>query len=220
MTIGVPRKEEASLFRDINASQVKMNTSHLDHLDFRLRPTEDVKKEDTALWLAEELSEDDESPFYDQVYKGGKKAKATIYLQSVRTLKGAIQTTLSESEYLKDVETSYQKKYKLIRNYWQTVKTTFDTDWSDAKHTLLLSGVGFFALSQLASSIIDRSIRTGDPSVAGMKTILLPLKKKIDWRPNGTFSGFGGKGGASKAYEILKSHLPKEVQLKEVLKKI
>jgi hypothetical protein len=73
MTIGLDRKEEAALFGDINGNSVKMDTSHLDHLRYRIIGADAIKKEEVPLWIAEELVRDPESPFYNSIFLGGKR---------------------------------------------------------------------------------------------------------------------------------------------------
>jgi DGQHR domain-containing protein len=100
LTVGLPRKEEAALFGDINGNAVKMNTSHLDHLKYRLIAEEAIKQDELPLWIAEDLANDSESPFYNSVFLGGKRSKEQIYLVSLTALKGGLQTLLHESQEL------------------------------------------------------------------------------------------------------------------------
>jgi hypothetical protein len=53
-----------------------------------------------------------------------------------------------------------------------------------------------------------------------MQAQLLTIKKNIDWSKNGAFKGFGGKGGADKAFQELEKWLPPEYKMEEVLKKL
>ena len=62
MTIGLPPEAEAYLFMDINDNQKAMNTAHLAHLKARLTGPEKLAVEDPALWIAERLTDDPQSP--------------------------------------------------------------------------------------------------------------------------------------------------------------
>jgi len=220
MTIGLSTKEEAALFRDINATQVKMNTSHLDHLSYRLKGEEIVKREETALWIAEELATDEDSPFSGKIYLGGRKTKGSVYLLSLRTFKEGISVALRESQELGSEEIPYQSKYKAIRNFWRAVRNTFLTEWNDPKSHLLLSYFAYFAWSKMAALVIDRCVRKENPTIDEMQNQLLGIKRNVDWRNEGTFKGFGGKGGGDKAFEMMKRYLPKEYKVEAVIKKL
>jgi DGQHR domain-containing protein len=67
------REEEIQLFKDINKNQKPMNTSHLDRIEVRLTPEQELKKLNPDLYIAQKLGGDTKSPFYQRIYEGGKK---------------------------------------------------------------------------------------------------------------------------------------------------
>jgi hypothetical protein len=111
-------------------------------------------------------------------------------------------------------------KSKAIKSYWRAVKNTFLIEWNDPKSNLLLSSFAFYAWSKLGGMVIDRCIRKVKPTIDEMQAQLLTIKKNIDWSKNGAFKGFGGKGGADKAFQELEKWLPPEYKMEEVLKKL
>jgi DGQHR domain-containing protein len=224
ITVGLDKKEEAALFGDINGNAVKINTSHLDHLRYRLIGDEAIKKEEVALWIAEELAKDQESPFYNCVYLGGKRTKGNSYLLSLDTLKEGLTTLLNRSKELPKDEIPFELKSKAIRNFWRAIKNTFLEEWTGLltkpKSNLLLSYFGYLALSRLGSDIIDTSIRHACPTIDYMQQQLLGIKNNVKWTKDGTFKGYGGKGGSDTAYEEMKKWLPVDYKLEEVLRKL
>lgn len=220
LTVGLDRKEEAALFGDINANAVKMNTSHLDHLRYRLIGEETIKKEELPLWIAEDLSRDTESPFHDSIFLGGKKEKGKKYITGLNTLKESIKTLLRASQELDKPGFPYELRSKAVMNFWRAVKNTFMNEWNDPKSGLLLSYFAIFAWSKLGAVVIDRSIRKESPTIDTMQDQLLGIKNNIDWSKDGIFRGFGGKGGGDKAFAEMKKWLPMEYKLEKALKKL
>lgn len=224
LIIGLDRKEEAALFGDINGNAVKMNTSHLDHLRYRLIGEEAIKREELPLWIAEELVRDSDSPFHEAIYLGGRRAKGKIYLLSLNTLKEGVKTLLRQSLELPKDEIPFELKSKAVKNFWRTVKNTFLNEWTSllekSRSNLLLSYFAYLAWSKLGAIVIDRSFRKMSPTIDEMQQQLVGIKNNISWTKDGTFKGYGGRGGADQAFEEMKNWLPVEYKLEKALKKL
>jgi len=220
VTIGLDRKEEAALFRDINANQVRMNTSHLDHLSYVLSEKEKLKSEELALWIAMELYQNTESPFYGRIHLGGRKQKGVKYIFSLRTFKEGIKTLLKESTELSPDKVPFELQARAVSRYWNAVKLTFLQEWENYQFNLLLSYFAYFAWSRLGAVVIDASFRKENPTIEEMKKQLEGLRKNVNWSKDGTFKGYGGKGGGNLAFQILKKYLPIEYELEKSLKKL
>lgn len=220
LTIGLSRKEEAALFRDINVNQVKMNTSHLDHLSYVLAEREKLKTSESALWMSMELHQNHESPFYNRIDLGGKKTKGVKYIFSLRTFREGIEILLKDSTELSSDKVPFEDQARALSNYWNAVKSVFPDEWANPSTNVLLFYFSYFALSKLGAIVIDTSFRKTDPSIEGMRTQILGLKANIDWTKDGTFKGYGGKGGGSRAFQIVKKYLPVEYELEKSLKKL
>lgn len=143
LTIGLDKREEAALFRDINANQVKMNTSHLDHLSYVLSDKEKLKSDELALWIAMELYQYTESPFSGRIHLGGRKPKGAKYIFSLRTFKEGIKALLKGSLELSPEKVPFDLQAKAISRYWNAVKLTFLKDWENYRSNLLLSYFAF-----------------------------------------------------------------------------
>jgi DGQHR domain-containing protein len=152
------RLEEALIFRVINEKQVKISTSLVDLLVFRLGKGDLYNP--THAW-ALRLNSDPLSPFYDKVYTGGAKVMGKTYIVTLRTLRGCLKEMLGDDEIpgnfsenqklsaLKKLQntsvvyrtildpnlTEVQKRknfdtaYEFIRTYWTVVKDLWAAEW-------------------------------------------------------------------------------------------
>ena len=98
LAYGLSREEEIQLFKDINDNQRRMNTSHLDRIEVRLTPEEELKSRNPELYIAQQLGRDSKSPFHGRVYEGGKKLVGVDI--PLRGLKTGIEYMLSRSTQL------------------------------------------------------------------------------------------------------------------------
>jgi DGQHR domain-containing protein len=215
LTIGLTPEQEASLFKDINESQKRMNTSHLKHLETRLIPSEILAIKDPGLWIANKLVEDAKSPFHGIVYLGGQKEKVQglerrVNLAALRT--GA-QMILKESRKLSEFE-EFLDRYVIIRTYWSAVARTFAEEWADSKKYLLLRGFGVWCMSIVGADIIDRCIsRHINPTryEDEMAAYLNQTRIDVDWdRSEGTVKHYGGRVGARELSDKMRRSLSDE----------
>ena len=201
LTIGLTVEQEASLFKDINESQKRMNTSHLRHLEARLTPSEVLAIKDPDLWIANKLVEDNESPFHGIVYLGGaplkdQGLKRRVNLAALRT---SVQMIRKESRWLEKLP-EFFGRYIVIRTYWSAVAKTYAQEWADSKKYLLLRGFGIWSMSILGADIIDRCMtrpisvnQYGDEMVA----YLNQTRIDVDWdEETGNVRHYGGRLGA------------------------
>jgi len=185
-------EEEIQLFKDINKNQKPMNTSHLDRIEVRLTPEEELKKLNPDLFISQKLGRDEKSPFYEKIYEGGKKpAGVDIPLRGMRT---GIQYMLSRSTQiprLADVDA----QYIVIRNYFTAVKKWEPKAWSSPKDYIMLRGSGLWAICFLGAQVIDRSLLQDKYKVEQMLEIL-KSGRQWNWSKKGDFIGLGGRAGA------------------------
>jgi len=212
LTIGLSREEELAVFKDENTNQKGMNTSHLDHIMYRLRQDSQLADQDPALWIAEKLVEDPDSPFHGLVYRGGERVREASRFINLRTLKNCVSATLQSSNELAALPGSPQARaeaqYSLIKQFWKAVKYEFRDDWH--KNSLLLKSVGTTALSITGGYILDKSISGGERIEDNIRDEVRALRKtKIDdqfltWERNGPIAAFGGMKGARQLAEHMK----------------
>ncbi len=206
LLINLSLDEEIQLFRDINNNLERMPTSHLDYITVRLSSDEILKRTDPALYIAEKLDDDVESPFYHRVSKTGKKGNERDV--PLRSLKSGVQYLRSNSKDLQTMSgADADIEYELIRDYFIALKKWQPNAWEDPKSYLLLRGSGFWGACFLGGAIIDMCLADGKIESSDMLR-LLESGKDWDWSNKGDFQGLGGRGGAKSISDKIKALLP------------
>jgi DGQHR domain-containing protein len=186
------REEEIQLFRDINDNQRRMNTSHLDGIEVRLTPEEELKHRTPELYIAQRLSRDTASPLQGRIFEGGKKpVGADIPLRGLKT---GIEYMLSRSTQLPRLDDA-EAQYRVIRHYFDATKKWQPKAWSSPKDYIMLRGSGLWAICFIGAQVIDRALLQGEFKASQMLAILRS-GKDWDWGKKGDFKGLGGRGGA------------------------
>jgi DGQHR domain-containing protein len=186
------REEEIQLFRDINDNQKRMNTSHLDGIEVRLTPEEELKRRNPELYISQRLSRDETSPLHGRVFEGGKKpVGADIPLRGLKT---GIEYMFSRSTQLARLEDA-EAQYRVIKHYMDAVKKWQPKAWSRPKEYIMLRGSGLWAICFIGAQVIDRALLQDEFKASQMLTILRS-GKDWDWGKKGDFKGLGGRAGA------------------------
>lgn len=186
------REEEIQLFKDINKNQKPMNTSHLDRIEVRLTPEEELKHRTPELYIAQKLAHDSASPFHERVYEGGRKLVG--FDIPLRALKTGIEYMLSRSTQLPHLDDA-EAQYRVIRNYFDSVKKWQPKAWRSPKDYIMLRGAGLWAICFIGAQVIDRALLQAEYKASQMLSILRS-GKDWDWGKKGDFRGFSGRGGA------------------------
>lgn len=186
------RDDEIQLFKDINKNQKPMNTSHLDSIEVRLTPEEQLKRRHPDLYIAEKLGSDSGSPLHGRVYRGGKKPHGVDI--PLRALKTGIEYMLTRSTQLPQLEDA-EAQYRVVRNYFEALKQWLPKAWSEPREYIVLRGAGLWAMAFIGAHVIDRSLQNGKFTAADMLKIL-KSGKEWDWSKDGDFKGLSGRGGA------------------------
>jgi DGQHR domain-containing protein len=198
--------QEIQLFRDINNNLERMPTSHLDYITVRLTPEEELKKNNPSLYIAQQLDEDKESPFFHRVSKTGKKNDERDI--PLRSLKSGLQYLRSYSKELKTLsDSNVDIEYVIIKNYFLALKRWQPDAWERPREYLLLRGAGFWGACFLGGVVIDRCLSDGKWEVDDMEK-LLRSGKDWDWSNKGDFAALSGRGGAVKISEKIKEQFP------------
>jgi DGQHR domain-containing protein len=186
------REEEIQLFKDINKNQKPMNTSHLDGIEVRLTPEEELKRRTPELYIAQRLHRDPKSPLHGRVYAGGKKPVGVdIPLRGLRTGIEYMLTRSTQLPRLADAEA----QYRVIRNYFDAVKQWQPRAWTSPKEYILLRGSGLWAICFIGAQVVDRALLQDQFNTKHMLAILRS-GKDWDWSRKGDFIGLGGRAGA------------------------
>jgi DGQHR domain-containing protein len=186
------RDEEIQLFKDINKNQKPMNTSHLDGIEVRLTPEEELKRRNPELYIAQRLHRDSKSPLDGRVYEGGKKPVGVdIPLRGLRT---GIEYMISRSTQLPRLADA-EAQYRVIRNYFDAVKQWQPKAWTSPKEYIMLRGSGLWAICFIGAQVLDRALLQDEFKASHMLAILRS-GKDWDWSRKGDFIGLGGRAGA------------------------
>lgn len=199
IAFGLSLEEEIQLFRDINANQRAMNTSHLDNIKSRLSGEEALKVEDRELYIAKQLGSDSKSPLHGKVYEGGKKLSG--FFIPLRGLKTGIQYMLSRQSKLLSLRDP-DAQYKVIRNYFVALRKWVPQAFENPRSYLMLRGAGLWGVCFLGTEVIDRALALGKFGPDDMLSILTS-GKKWDWSSQGDFAGLSGRGGALKMSHMI-----------------
>lgn len=189
------REEEIQLFRDINDNQKRMNTSHLDGIEVRLTPEEELKRRNPELYIAQRLAHDTKSPLHARVFEGGKRPAGVDI--PLRGLKTGIEYMLSRSAQLPRLEDA-EAQYRVIRNYFEAVKKWQPKAWKSPKEYILLRGAGLWGVCFIGTQVIDRSLLQDKFKPAHMLSIL-KSGKDWDWGRGETSRDLAGELGRSKS---------------------
>jgi DGQHR domain-containing protein len=220
------RLEEALIFRVINEKQVKISTSLVDLLVFRLGKGDLYQP--TRAW-ALKLNSDPVSPFYQKVYTGGAKAMGRTYIVTLRTLRESLKLMLGDDEIpdklsekqkssmFKKLQNSvvyqtilnpdvtqlqkqknFDKAYEFIRTYWTVIKNLWPNEWDPKtyKQYKLLTTPGLKGLSMVGDAIFDICRQKDDYSYHFIDTLLSSASGWVDWDKEGDFKQATGNAGA------------------------
>jgi DGQHR domain-containing protein len=186
------REEEIQLFKDINDNQKRMSTSHLDGIEVRLTPEEELKHRNPELYIAQRLGRDPRSPLHGRVFEGGKKPIGVDI--PLRGLKTGIEYMLSRSTQLPRLEDA-EAQYRVIKNYFEAVKKWQPKAWRSPKEYIMMRGAGLWGICFIGAQVIDRALLKDSFKGSEMATILRS-GKEWDWGKKGDFKGLGGRAGA------------------------
>ena len=211
-------EQEIVLFRDINANQKAMNTSHLDNIESRLSQEDVLKREHPDLYIARMLGRDDQSPLYERVFEGGKKPiGAEIPLRALRSGISYLLSRPTKLSALRDPDA----QYRVIKNYFHALKKWAPDSWVEPKKYLMLRGAGLWGVCFIGAEVIDRSLGRAKFASDDMLEIL-KSGKQWDWSNKGDFQGYSGRGGASKISDTVTAEFSDEkgVSVKTLYNKI
>lgn len=216
ITDGLDPQDELRIFRDINDKQQKMNTSHLLNIEYRLSTEDKVFAENPALWIAQQLGKREESPFKDKVHTGGKKEKGR-YLITLKSVESAMKELLAASQLLGKIK-DREKIYKLTEHYWNAVKLTWPTEWSNVRDFKLMTNTpGLTAIGQVGGKLLDIQLRKGRVKPDDLENVVAQMKPLVDWRKSSEdMRGMAGPGAANRVAEALEKGLPEEVDIETI----
>ena len=198
--IGLDLRAEMALFNIINTRAKGLTSSLTDYHESNL--VESLADDAPHLFIARNLNEDAESPWYRLIKYGGETSSGLKRRVSLRMMQ------CSTRKFLRDTCNvdlgSIRRRYDLIKSYWLAIRELFREEWDDPRRHLLMKGVGLYSLSYLLADIVKEHPAPTTLSVGEFKQILKPLREKVDWSSKGPFATAGGQKGAVAVYHKLK----------------
>ena len=191
---GISRRQEAIIFRTINAKQKGISTSLVDAIIHRTDP--DAPPHIKWAW---DLGRDYDSQYCGEVWTGGRNrspASQLITLAGLRaTLQVLIPRRLLEGQDL-------DLWYAWVRGFWKVVKSLWPREFADQTKYKLQTVPGQRGLAQFGQHIFRKVVDEQDIS---QKTIREAFgdPHKIDWGVKGPFELATGKGGQRDVYRKL-----------------
>ena len=200
--IGLPLKDEISLFSVINSKAKGLNASLLDFHDTKLLA--DVAKEKPELYIAIRLNDDENSPWFKQLDLGGTRIIGLARRASLRTMQSAVKRFLRKTNILGHSDTSVNDAYSVVRHFWSAISELLEEQWKNQRKHFITKGIGVYALMDLAAELFLESSSKGMACDQDhFISVLSDFVCDLDWSHTGPLKGLGGQTGATEAYTIL-----------------
>jgi len=192
---GLRRRDEAIIFRIINAKQKGISTSLVDAIILLTDPTAPPH----VKW-AWDLGMDTGSPFNGQVWTGGRGKPPSSHLISLAGLRQTLQVLVPKSLV---ADQDPHLWYTFVRNFWIVVKSLWGKEFVDQKGYKLQTVPGQRGLAQFGQHIFRKALPTQDTTRGTIKAAFGGGGSKIDWTLGGEFKLATGKGGQRDVYQAL-----------------
>jgi len=191
---GVCRRDEAIIFRTINAKQKGISTSLVDAIIHLTDP-----HAPPYIKWAWDLGWDHTSPFYGQVWTGGRGKPPSGHLISLAGLRQTLQI-LAPRRSLDGQDPGLW--YPWVRGFWRVVRSLWPKEFRDTVRYKLQTVPGQRGLAQFGQHIFKKVLDQQDTRQRTIKKAFGdPMK--IDWGVKGQFELATGKGGQREVYRAL-----------------
>ena len=192
---GITRREEAIIFRTINAQQKKMTTSLVDAIIWLTDP--DAPNHIKWAWA---LGRDPGSPYNKLVWTGGRGRTPA---GSAISLAGLHQTLeiLMPNRIIEGLD--YDYCYSFARNFWLAVRSLWPSEFSNKGAYKLQTTPGQPTLARFGREIFTIAIPTLETSQDFIRDAFDNDPLKIDWAKGGPLRLATGKGGQRDVFELL-----------------
>jgi DGQHR domain-containing protein len=212
LLISVDADPEAVLFRDVNGRQEKMDTTHLENLEGRIVPEEELKRTDRPRWISRKLV-DEGRAFHRKVFMGGGKEGAIregggkLPPIKLNALKSYVKTQLDAAPTVSaNLREKPEAVLQLVDNYWHAVARSFPEAWEDRKDYILLQAIGMNAFARLGGKFMEDALEDEKGQVDYFMKKMKPIADRIDLaKQEEAWSGLAGLAGGAKVYEALVS---------------
>jgi DNA sulfur modification protein DndB len=197
--IELTEREEMEVFNVINSKAKGLSTSLLDFHDATL--ARDLATERPELFIALQLKNNSESPWYRQLDLGGVSSSGLMRRASLRTIQKAVKRFLGQTKALRDH--TPDAVAQIVLDFWAAVAVVLREAWDDPRRNLINKGVGVYALMAIAGDLyLETSGQGCDKRY--FTTKLAEFITDIDWTSSGPLRGFGGEGGVNSALALIR----------------
>ena len=199
--ISLSEREEMEVFSVINGKAKGLSTSLLDYHAAQL--TESLAQERPELFIALQLNNIEESPWFGRLNLGGKTTSGLKRVVSLRMMQQAVSKFMKATAILST--TSVDDSVDVVLDFWSAVVGILPEEWADPRRHMLTKGIGVYSLMRLAADIYIECRDAGRPCDRRAFAIALSnFANSVDWSTLGPLKGFGGQGGATAAIEYLR----------------
>ena len=190
-------KKAAKIFLTINSKQKGINTSLVYELFKITRQGDAITL--LAVDIVEDLSNDKESPWCDNIKKSDR-AKGFI---SQSAFVNALKEILKNKDIMFSYRLDIKQQILILKNYFLAAKNIFEKEWGSKNH-ILTKTLGFNALMYLFPKLHNECLYEQD--ILGNKTFEKYFKKLKDRKftfASDKWGALGGKKGAQTLENII-----------------
>lgn len=188
-------RDEAIIFRTINAKQRKISTSLVDAIIHLFDPNAPPH----IKW-AWDLGIDPGSPFNTWVYTGGRGKPPAEQLVTLAGLRATLEI-LVPKRLLADQDPDLW--YVFVRNFWLVVRSLWQAEFYDRVDYKLQTTPGQRGLAQFGQHIFKKVLPMQDTRQGPIRAAFGNDGSKIDWSIRGPFELATGKGGQREVFREL-----------------
>lgn len=196
---GLSRRDEAIIFRTINAKQRKISTSLVDAIVLKTDP-----HASPHIGWAWDLGWDPGSPFNRKVWTGGRGRPPADHLVTL----GGLHRTLKVLAPKRPVASEDPELwYTFARNFWLVIRSLWPSEFHDRVNYKLQTTPGQRGLAQFGQHVFRKVLPAQDTRQKPIRDAFQNDGSRINWRVDGPFQLATGKGGQRNVYqELLKQY--------------
>lgn len=190
--LGLSEREEMEVFNTINSKAKGLSTSLLDFHDASLAT--DLANERPELFIALQLNNNANSPWYRQLDLGGASTSGLQRRASLRTMQKATK------RFLRQTKAHPEAAAQVAMDFWGCIAMLLRGAWDSPRRHLINKGVGVYALMSIAADLYDEARHAG--TTCDKRFLMSKLSEfiqDIDWSSNGPLGGLGGESGVKAA---------------------
>ncbi|HUP60381.1 MAG TPA: DGQHR domain-containing protein [Thermoanaerobaculia bacterium] len=198
--LGVSEREEMEIFSVINSKAKGLSPSLLDFHSATLLAS-DLATQRPELFVALHLHNDDQSPWYRKLDRGG--TSGLHRLASLRTMQKAVKRFLAQTRSVTGM--TAEASAKVVVAFWSAVTEVLPDEWTTPRKHLLSKGVGVYALMTIAADLVTEE---GDAARCDKQLFVARLADflpQIDWTNSGALKGLGGEAGVAQAVDLVRA---------------